>query len=194
MWKRMIAGLIVVVSTGFALAWWLGWLGEDPALAEVKAMQAKLADVNLSEADFRATMEQVRAKMDSLSEVSRRAAWQNSRQLFDQREQSRIDRILAMKPQERTRALDNEINRMERWRADRQQRAAQSGGGQRGPGSNTGAPRSRGGQSDEQRLSRLRNRLDNSSPEQRAKRSEYARLINERRAQRGLPPMQRGRG
>lgn len=194
--KRTIAGVVVIVSTGLALAWGLGWLGEDPALAEVKAMQAKLADANLSEADFRATMVQVRAKMDGLSESARRLAWRNAREMFERREQSRIDKILAMKPPDRTRALDDEINRAERRRAQWQQQAKQSPNGTpRGTLGNT-APgqRSRGSQTDEQRISRLRNRLDQSSPEQRAKRTEYVRLVNERRVQRGLPPMQRGRG
>ncbi len=200
MWKRIVSGAFVIGITGLVLAWWLGWLSEDPALAEVKQLQSKLEDPNLSDSDFRAAMEQMRGKMDSLSESSRRLAWQNGRQVFERRELSRMGQILAMKPPERVRALDEEINRMEKRRAEWQQRASQvqngeQRNGQRGPqNGNSGGARSRGNPSDEQRISRMRNRLDRSTPEQRAMRSEYIRLMNERRTQRGLPPMQRGRG
>jgi hypothetical protein len=190
--KRFFSGVVVIAATVLALAWWLGWIGEDPALAEVKTLQAQLENPNLSDAEFRAAMEQIRSKTEALSESSRRLAWQNGRQAFERREMSRIDRILAMKPQDRAKALDDEINRMERRRAEWQQRTSQGQtGGQRGGARGS---RNRGTPSDEQRISRIRNRLDRSSPEQRAKRTEFARLMNERRAQRGLPPMQRGRG
>jgi hypothetical protein len=190
--KRFFSGVVVIAATVLALAWWLGWIGEDPALAEVKTLQAQLENPNLSDAEFRAAMEQIRSKTEPLSESSRRLAWQNGRQAFERREMSRIDRILAMKPQDRAKALDDEINRMERRRAEWQQRTSQGQtGGQRGGARGS---RNRGTPSDEQRISRIRNRLDRSSPEQRAKRTEFARLMNERRAQRGLPPMQRGRG
>jgi hypothetical protein len=196
--RKRIISVLIVLATILLLAWWFGWIGEDKALADVKALQDELANPNLSEADFRAKMDQVRGLMVSLPENSRRAAWENGRDVFERREQSRINRILGLKGQERTKALDEEINRSERRRNEWQQRqnqaqaSAQRGGQQspRGPG----GPRNRGGQSDEQRISRLRNRLDRSTPEQRASRAEFARLINERRTQRGLPPMQRGRG
>ena len=60
--------------------------------------------------------------MNSLPESSRRAAWENGRNVFEQREQSRINRILGLKGQQRTQALDDEINRSERRRNEWQQR------------------------------------------------------------------------
>lgn len=202
--RKRIISVLVVIATIVLLAWWFGWIGGDRALAEVKALQDELANPNMSDADFRAKMDQVRGLMVSLPESSRRAAWANGRDVFERREQSRINRILGLKGQERTKALDEEINREERRRKEWQQRqnqaqasAQQSGqSGQRGQAGQRGqgGPRNRGGQSDEQRISRLRNRLDHSSPEQRASRAEFTRLINERRTQRGMPPVQRGRG
>lgn len=197
--KRIIKGSIITAAIALVLAWWLGWFHEDPALAEVKAMQAQLENPDLSEADFRTAMGQLREKMESLSEGSRRAAWENGRQVFERREMTKIGRILAMPPQQRTKALDDEINSMERRRAQWQQRANQAqasnrpGGNQR-PGSGTGQSRRGAFQSDEQRISRLKNRLDRSTPERRAMRAEFTKMINQRRAERGLPPMQRGRG
>jgi hypothetical protein len=194
--KRIIKSAIIIAAIALVLAWWLGWFSEDPALAEVKVIQAQLENPNLSEADVRTAMGQLREKLESLSEGSRRAAWENGRQVFERREMLKIGRILAMNPQQRAKAIDDEINGMERRRAQWEQRANQApasnrpGGGQRGGG----AGRRGAFQSDEQRVSRLKNRLDRSTPEQRAIRAEFTKLVNERRAQRGLPPMPRGRG
>jgi hypothetical protein len=195
--KRIVKSTIVIAAIALVLAWWLGWFSEDPALAEVKAMQAQLENPNMSEADVRTAMGQLREKMNSLSESSRRAAWENGRQVFERREMTKIGRILAMKPQQRVKAIDEEINGMERRRAQWEQRAnqAQAGSNRPGGGQRGGGPGRRGAfQSDEQRVSRLKNRLDRSTPEHRAMRAEFTKLVNERRAQRGLPPMQRGRG
>ncbi|MCC7084085.1 MAG: hypothetical protein IT427_03650 [Pirellulales bacterium] len=196
MWKQRTIGGVAAAAVILILVWWFGWLGEDPALAEVEALQVKLTDPNLAEAESRALMDQLRSKMATLTDDTRRAAWQSGRAMFEQREMSRIDRLLTLQGQEQTKALDDEINRMERRRAEWQQRAAQGqAGGQRGDQTRgQGGLRSRGSQSDEQRIARLRNRLDHSMPEQRAKRAEFVRLINQRRIQRGLPPMRIGRG
>jgi hypothetical protein len=194
--KRIIKSVIVIGAIVLVLMWWLGWFSEDPALAEVKAMQAQLENPNLNENDFRSMMGQLREKMESLSEGSRRAAWENGRQIFERREMSKMGRILAMNPQQRAKAIDDEINGMERRRAQWEQRAAQAQNSNNRPrdGQRGGGAGRRGFQTDEQRVSRLKNRLDRSTPEQRAMRAEFTKLVNERRVQRGLPPMQRGRG
>lgn len=195
MWKRIVSGIIAITATILLFAWWFGWLGEGRALAEVQALQDKLASPNLTDADFRATMDQVRGLMVNLSDSARRSAWESGRGVFEKRELSRIKRILTLTGQERTKALDDEINRSERRRSERQLRANQAQNGSKGGGqSGQRGPRSRGSQTDEQRISRLKSRLDHSTPEQRASRAEFTKLINERRAQRGMPPMQHGRG
>ena len=76
-------------------------------------------------------------------------------------------------------------------------REGQPGGGQegRGRGPNAGGesgPGGRGGQrTEDTRNDWMKRRLDNSSPDERALRTEYRRAMNERREQLGMEP---GRG
>lgn len=205
MWKRLSAGLVIVGLSGLGLAWMLGWIGPDPALAEVQAIQAQLSDPEMNEADRRALMEQFRSKMDTLSPESRRVVWESNREMFANRMEARMDRILTMPPAEQIKAIDEEIDRMERMRVEREKRRAANAnrvanGGSNGPGPSgnasgnrgRGGPRAgRGPATDEQRVARLRNRLDRSSPQSRAKRNEFVGLINKRRQQRGLPIIER---
>lgn len=203
MWKRLLAGFVIVATSGLGLAWLLGWLGPDPALAEIQSLQTKLADPEMNEADRRVLMEEFRSKMDALSPESRRIVWQSNREAFAKRMEARMDHILAMSPADQVKAIDEEIDRMERMRLERERRRAASAnraansasaptgnvaGGNRRNGAQRGQ---RGTATDEQRIARLKNRLDRGTPQSRAKRNEYVGLINKRRQQRGLPPIDR---
>ena len=82
-----------------------------------------------------------------------------------------------------------------REQSDRGNRGDQAGRGDRGgfggPGGRGDRPRT-----EEDREARRRERLDNSSPEDRAYMMEYFKALNKRREERGLEPMRRwgGRG
>jgi hypothetical protein len=191
MFKRVFIIGAIVVLIGLTGAWLLGWFSGNRALAEVQQMQTKLADPNLKDDERRAMMERMRAKMASLSADARRTVFDGMRQAFERRSEQHIDQILAMSPADRNKALDADIDRMEKMRAQAEANAkAAANDSKKGP-----PGRGRGNPSDDQRVDRLRNRLDRSSPEMRAKRNAYMQLVNARRQQRGLPPMTgRGRG
>jgi hypothetical protein len=194
--KRIVIGAVVVGLTSLFTAWLFGWFSGDPALAEVQQLQAKMADPNLKDADRQALMRQMRDKMQALSADARRAAFENGQQMFEKRELEHIKQILAMSPADRNKALDADIDRMEKMRAQRDAASAngaQAGAnGQNGPGAQRGRG-PRGNMTDDQRVDRLRNRLDRSTPEMRASRNAYMQLVNTRRQQRGMPPIT-GRG
>jgi hypothetical protein len=187
--RRIIIGLVVASVTGLSAAWLFGWFSADPALAEVKQLQSQLADPSLKDDARRALFEQMRAKMDALSDDARRAVRDDMRQAFEQRAETHMKEVLAMSSADQAKALDADIDRMEKMRAQMQANAKANGGqnGQR-QGNRGQTP------TDDQRISRLRNRLDRSTPEMRALRTAYTQLINQRLQQRGLPPMTPGRG
>ncbi len=96
----------------------------------------------MKDADRQALMQQMRDKMQALSPDARRAAFENGQQMFEKRELEHIKQILAMSPADRNKALDADIDRMEKMRHSgmRQTRmCAQAGGpGQNGPGGQRG--------------------------------------------------------
>jgi hypothetical protein len=157
----------------------------------------------LNDTDRRALFEQMRAKMDALPDSARREVREAGRQAFEQRMESHMSEILAMAPAQRVKALDADIDQMEKRRAEfeKRQKANATKGGQNG-GAGQGANGQKGnGQNrrsatvnDSQRVDRLKNRLDRSSAESRAKRNAYTQLINQRRQQRGLPALTGGFG
>src|SRR5262249_587293 len=156
--------------------WLFGWFSGNPALAEVQQLQAKMADPNLKDADRQALMQQMRDKMQALSPDARRAAFENGQQMVETREVEHIKQILAMSPAARNKALEGDIDGMEKMGAQRDAAnasGAQAGtNGQNGPGGQRGRG-PRGNLTDDQRVDRLRNRLDRSTPEVRAARNAY---------------------
>src|SRR5688572_3963539 len=127
--KRVFVGGTFFAIVGLGIAWLLGWLGPDPALAEVRALQEKMVAVpEMPEAERRALFGEIREKMEQLSPEARQEVWNSSRHVFEQRMEARIDRILAMTPAERVKALDEDIDRMERMRAERERDRAAGGG------------------------------------------------------------------
>jgi len=198
MLKRILIIGSIIGLLGLTGAWLFGCFSGNRALADVREMQTKLADPNMKDDERRALMEQMRAKMSSLSPAARRTAFEGMRQAFERRTEQHIDQILAMSKADRTKAIDADIDRMEKMRAqmDANAKAAANAQSQndskKGP---SGQGRRGGIQSDDQRVDRLRSRLDRSTPEMRAKRNAYMQLVNVRRQERGLPPMTaRGRG
>ena len=136
--------------------------------------------------------------------------------LFNARERAATQSYFALSPGQRRAEMDKRIKaeearskeRRERWAAERAAREqanangqtaenGRNGGGQQGQGRgpNAGgesAPGGRGGQrTEDTRNDWMKRRLDNSSPDERALRTEYRRAMNERREQLGMEP---GRG
>jgi uncharacterized membrane protein YgcG len=140
--------------------------------------------------------------------------------LGEARERAEMASYFAMPPEKRQAELDRRIKadeeRRNAWQAERekrdQQRAARGeqasdgggrggpggggpggggpGGGGGGPGGGGGGGRSGG--TEQSRNDWAKRRIDQSSAEERAQRTEYRRAVDERRTQLGLPPSRRG--
>jgi hypothetical protein len=187
--KRTIIAATSLAIVTLAAGWLFGWFSEDPAVAEVRQMQAKLADPNLKPDDRRVMFQTMRTKMDGLSQPVRQQLWEDNRQVFEKRMEQHVNELIAMSPKDRAKALDADIDRMQKMQAQRQADAknnpnAQGGGQRQG---NRGQALS-----DDQRIDRTKNRLDRSTPGMRASRQAYVQMMDQRLKERGLPPMQPG--
>jgi hypothetical protein len=187
--KKSAIGITVLALVTLLAGWLFGWFSEDPAIAEVRQMQAKLGDTNMKDTDRRALMQQIRTKMDSFSPDVRRNLWENNRQAFEQRMDKHVSDLLAMSKADRNKALDADIDRMQKRQAEAQANP------QNNPGVNANNPQQRNrGQalSDDQRVDRMKNRLDRSSPEARAMRQAYVQMLDQRMKERGIQPPPQG--
>ena len=167
------AGFILVLLAGVG---WALFSGEDAELTEMKQMRDNMVNnmETMSQEERRATRDAFRERARNLSEDQRRELGRGFRELMMQR----VDRMLAMDPNERNQELDRIINRME----ERRQNREAGGEGRRG---DRGANMSQA-----ERDQRHKQRLDRTSPQMRAKMDQVKDLINERRQQRGLEPVQ----
>lgn len=188
--KRWFAfSLIVVVAVG--TAWATGYLGEsqlDQVRANAREMFSE-ENRDLSDDERRKQREDFRAQVESLSEEDRRELFNDWRKRSMEQFEQRVDNLLAMTDEERNEALDEQIDReedmRERWQ-ERRNNAESQGDGARGGGDR--GRRWRGGGDAQSRNERGREMLDATSPEFRAKMTEYRRLVKQRREERGLPP------
>ena len=140
-----------------------------------------------------ATPEQRKATAEQFRQEMRKLSPDQRSELFTagQREAvARLDAYLAMSPAERRQHLDREIDRMEQRRKEWASRPPRTGGG---PSRRPGGDRPRSAEETEKRR---KERLDRTTPEQRAmmdqlraKGERFRNDLNQRRAQRGLPPM-----
>ncbi len=154
-------------------------------------------------------------KMRDVPPQYREQVGQQMGRLWEARERAESASYFALPPDKRQAELDRRIKadeeRRRQWQAERekrdQDRAASGqqaggfggrggqGGGPPGGGPTAGGGRPGGGAtaggnrrgSEEARNERSKRRLDQSTPEQRAQRSEYRRAMEERRTQLGMP-------
>jgi hypothetical protein len=160
--------------------------------AKVKELRGRLtgeAGRKLSPDQRREAWRQLRRETEKLSPRQRKALAAGRRKAF----RDRLGRFFKLPPKERLAELDRDIQRLEearrRWQASRA-----SGAG--GPGQAWGAGPAGGGgpggrgrgraMSWEDRQRMRKQRLDDSTPEERAQRAEYFRLLQQRRQQLGL--------
>lgn len=168
----------VVILTLLAGVGWALFSGEDAAVIEAKQKRDELFKKidTLSREERRAEFEALRDSAKDLSEDQRRELRQGGRQFMMQR----VDRMLAMAPAERNEELDRMIDRME-------ERRQEGDAGERGGRGDRG-----GNMSSAERDQRRKQRLDRSSPQMRAKMDKMKDLLNQRREERGLEPVQGG--
>lgn len=209
--RRAAAVTIVLALIGTAAAWLLGAFTSGPP--EVRALQTlvddeirKLDQVTRGGATFDSVttnfgtiMEQARA----LPEAQRAVAWQQMGRLFEARETVEVQSFFRLPPAEREAELDRRIRAEEERRRARDAargQARDAGGPPRGgppggapPAGGGGRPSGGGGptvvrmgSTEDQRNQRYKAAIDRTTPEQRAMRTEYRRIMAERRAKQGL--------
>lgn len=192
--KKISISAAVLAAIVLTAGWLFGWFSPNPAIGEVKQLQSQLADPNLKPDARMALFQQIRTKMDSLSESARQRIWEDGRQEFQKRMEQHVDDLMAMAPADRTKALDADIDRMEKMRAQMQDFAKNNpnAGGPPGGAPGGGPPPWMGGRgttpTDEQRLQRMKNGLNFATPGMRGKMNAYMELMAARMKERGISP------
>ncbi len=191
MWIGGIVAVLLFLGAGLTV--WAYW--PDPRLAEVRELQQKAFDreSGLDENARRELFQEMRTKMDSLTEGQRDELRNSMFENFRQRENERMKQYFAMSQTERVSLLDQEIDRMKN-----RGQGGPGGGRGFGGGGGGGAGGGPGGRNPnatpEDRKDRQRQRLDSSTPEERAQRSAFMEDLNKRRVERGMEPIERRRG
>lgn len=180
--NRSIASVIALGLVALIWAWAMGWFqgktySDDPKVAELERLRdenvPKLA--NLTETDRRAQGEQFRQQMQGLTPEQRRAFLESSMPIFvpmmASQFEKRYDEFMNLSPEEQRAELDKRIDEME---------------GRGGPGGPGGGPRN----IDPKQVDEFRKKmLDWTTPSQRAKFENGIQMMNNRRKERGLPPL-----
>ncbi len=209
--RRWCIAITLLLVLGGA-AWY--WFRTDPELAKARELQSQLAALgeNASWDQRRALMEQMRGQMDQLSDDQRRELFRDMRAPMQERMRATVDGYFAVPEAQRRAYLDQQIREMEKRRAEMQQRFAQrqasgesrgpdgggfpGGGGRGGPPNGEGrdgGPGGRGGPGGGPGGGRERAMLDNSTPTERARSTEYFSAMEKRRKELGLPDAPFGR-
>jgi hypothetical protein len=181
--RKLTIGAMMLGALVLA-AWAFGFIGgTDPVVAEMQQLRDQM--FQLPESERRAQWEQFRERMDSLTDDQRRALREGGREQWQQMAQRRMDEFFALPPAEQDKRLDEMIDRMMERRREREQNPNAGRGGRGDRGANL---------SDAQREQRRKERLDRTSPKMRAQFTEFRDRMNDRLEERGLPPMEGGRG
>ncbi len=168
--KRLVAGPLILLMIALALLIYLR-RRPDPRIVQARELSAQLRDRNLSAEQRRDVAGKLREQMQKLPQDKRREVFAEQRKAF----QERLASFFKKSRPEQIAQLNEDIKRMEQFRQQFQQ-----------SGQLVNAPPPAPQRNSEERR---RQRLDNSTPEERAMRSEYFRQLAERRHQMGLPPI-----
>jgi len=208
--------IIVLAILAFLIAWAGGWIRftTDPRVTEILDMReqarqrfaqsggpASLADATA----MVGSMMEIRQKVEALPEHLRPRVEQSGGRVFQSAFRARIDNYFAQPPEHRKAEIDRQLDQEEMIRkAFETGRALMSavggggpkesaGGGQAASGDQkSGQAASPGNSSWNSRSEEDRNRwrksmVDRTNPEERARYTEWRRVMEERRVERGLP-------
>jgi len=189
---RRITIVIIVVLVGVGAAWAMGYIGgTDPVVAEMQQLRDQMfANRDLPEDQRRAQWQDFRQRMDGLTDAQRQALREGGRERWQQFGQQRMDEFFKMSPDEQRQRLDQMIDRMlarQKERAQNPNVNANANG--RGPGD-----RGRRNLTEDQRDQRSKERIARTDPKMRAQRDKFRDMMRDRMKQRGLPPIEGGRG
>ncbi len=203
---------LVVLAIITAIAFWLaGWIqfGTDPRVQEILALQEQakaryatnggLMNLTQATAAFTSMME-IRQKTEQLPPHLRPQVEQAAGNAFRTVFWERVDRYFGLPPEQRQAELDRHIDQQEVMRkAMEAGRAVMGalGGGQASGGSNAPSgsqPANQtpgrppwGSRSEDERNRWRKSMVDRTTPNERARFTEYTRALDARRDQRGLP-------
>ncbi len=198
-WRRLFA--LALLLLGISGVVWA--VRPDPRLARAQALQKGLFGPdakNLSPDERKARFAEYREQVKHLTEDQK---WELSAPMRE-KQKAEMDRYFALSPKDRTKYLDERIDKSEKMRKDWEKQKAQgkagppaggigfggpNGGNKSGGpgGSKAGGPGGPGGKSPEEIEKRRKQSLDRTTPEERAKRDQFRKEMEDRRRQRGLP-------
>lgn len=189
-------------------------LSDEKVLDYVRSGKAEKLDnenlIKLGERLDKIPPEQRREIMRQLTEEERDNFRKSRRMIAEARMQKTIDEFFSLPPEKQNEFLDKQIDEMERRRAEFRQRFGERQGGfpqgfqgerpsrdgerredffsgsQQAPQQGEGRVPGRRNISPDARLQRMRNRLSETTPEERAKRREYFRRLRQRMMERGI--------
>lgn len=214
--RKVLAAAFAVLLLLGGSVWGILRLSAEAQMAKVRDMSKSLRGEDmrsLPEDQRREAYQNLRAEYEKLDEAQQRQLREERYQRYLEHEEEEMDEYFALPPEQRLAALDDSIRRSEErrqeWEARRAQRERERANQPRpSPQTQKGASGNSNGQasdkssgrrrsrSEEERDVRRKQRLDRTSPEYRAKRTEYRRQRAERRKALGLPERssRRGRG
>jgi hypothetical protein len=176
--RRRLTLLLLLVLFAGMLAWALRSYRQWQQLARVRWLEGQLRAA--APEQRRQQWGELRQAFAKLSPGQREALARERRQAYVKR----MREFFQLSRKEQLSRLDREIKRMEQRRRDWQRQASANANNR---------PANRGFSDPERSDQRARSMLDRSTPEERALRSEYRQLMNQRRQQLGLSPLS-GRG
>ncbi len=182
--KRKLTIAVTTLLVLAAAAWAFGLFGgTDPVVAEMQQLRDQMFENrDLPDAERRAQWDNFRQRMDGLTDAQRDTLRDGGRERWQQFAQQRMDEFFQLPPDQQRERLDEMIDRMEQRQRERAQNPNANRGGRGGD---------RGGNMTEaQRDQRRKERLDRTDPKMRAQFTEFGRRMNDRRAERGLPPIE----
>lgn len=209
----IIAGLITTIYGISKLPPDFEKLSDEKVLEYIKSGKAeKLNNENLlklAERLEKIPPEQRREIMRDFSEEERGNFRRVRRMIAEARMQKTIDEFFSLPPEKQNEFLDRQIDEMEKRRQEFSQRFAERGmafpqmfqagrpdgegrrditgsTGQQATGQSSTRRPGRRSISPDARLQRMRNRLSETTPEERAKRMEYFRRLRQRMIERGI--------
>jgi hypothetical protein len=180
--KKTVLVLVIVLGLG-ATVWALLPPGPDPQMVRVQQLQEKMFDAKMTDEQRRAMSGEMRQEVDKLTDDQRMQLMREHP--FAKRMQQTVVAYFDLPEKERKAALDKDIDRFESFRKDMEKRR---GSGDRPPGP-PGGFGNRGNIDAGQRDQFQKKILDNSSPTERAMFGEYFKDMQNRRKERGLPPI-----
>ena len=179
------------------------WLGvrallPDAQVERVRELRDELfseSGKNLPAEERKEKFKTFRESVDQLTPEQRKAAFGDLRK----KGEAEMERYFTLSAAEKTSYLDQQIDRMESFKKKGPGGSFGKGAGGFGGGSGVGQtfsspPSAQGpGKNVASTEEGRKRRLDQSTPEQRARRDQFFKDLQQRRQQRGLPPMSFGR-